>query len=55
MTENEIDLHTLDLLQSQGYEYINGTEIAPDGASAERHQRGISYDLAINPREGEGL
>ena len=28
MTENEIDLYTLDLLQGQGYEYINGTEIA---------------------------
>ena len=36
LTENEIELHALDLLQSQGYEYINGTDIAPDGASAER-------------------
>lgn len=37
MTENEIELLALDLLQGQGYEYINGVDIAPDSASAERH------------------
>lgn len=36
MTENEIELLALDLLQGQGYEYINGTEIAPDSVSPER-------------------
>lgn len=37
MTENEIELLALDLLKGQGYEYINGVDIAPDSASAERH------------------
>ena len=36
MTENEIELLALDLLQSQGYKYVNGVDIAPDSASAER-------------------
>lgn len=36
MTENQIELLALDLLQGQGYEYINGVDIAPDSASAER-------------------
>ncbi len=36
MTEHEIELLALDLLQGQGYEYINGVDIAPDSASAER-------------------
>lgn len=36
MTENEIELLALDLLKGQGYEYINGVDIAPDSASAER-------------------
>lgn len=30
MTENEIELLALDLLKGQGYEYINGVDIAPD-------------------------
>lgn len=29
MTENEIELLALDLLQGQGYEYINGVMILP--------------------------
>ncbi|WP_164121901.1 type I restriction endonuclease subunit R [Sphingobacterium sp. xlx-130] len=37
MTENEIELLALDLLQGQGYEYINGVDIAPDSVSPERH------------------
>ena len=37
MTENEIELLALDLLKGQGYEYINGVDITPDSASAERH------------------
>ena len=37
MTENEIELLALDLLKGQGYQYINGVDIAPDSASAERH------------------
>ena len=36
MTENEIELLALDLLQDQGYEYINGVDIAPESPSAER-------------------
>ncbi|WDF70369.1 type I restriction endonuclease subunit R [Sphingobacterium oryzagri] len=36
MTENEIELLALDLLRDQGYEYINGVDIAPYSASAER-------------------
>lgn len=36
MTENEIELLALNLLKGQGYEYINGVDIAPDGTTAER-------------------
>lgn len=36
MTENQIELLALDLLQDQGYEYINGVDIAPESPSAER-------------------
>lgn len=36
MTENEIELLAIDLLQGQGYEYVNGVDIAPDSGSAER-------------------
>ena len=36
MTENEIELLAIDLLQKQGYEYINGADIAPESVSPER-------------------
>src|SRR5690554_4648853 len=43
MTENEIEQLAIDLLKSQGYEYINGPEIALDGASAER----LSFEKVV--------
>src|SRR5690554_1084285 len=36
MTENEIEQLAIGLLQNQDYQYINGVDIAPDSASAER-------------------
>ncbi|MBN2279619.1 MAG: type I restriction endonuclease subunit R [Candidatus Marinimicrobia bacterium] len=36
ITENEIELMAIDLLESSGYEYINGYDIAPDSATPAR-------------------
>ena len=36
ITENELEEHTLDILQSLGYKKINGYDIAPDGKTPER-------------------
>jgi len=36
ITENELEEHTLDILQNLGYKIINGYDIAPDGKTPER-------------------
>ncbi|NPE30049.1 type I restriction endonuclease subunit R [Methanococcoides sp. SA1] len=36
ITENEIELMAIELLESSGYEYINGYDIAPDSAKPAR-------------------
>lgn len=36
MTENEIEQLAINLIKEQGYTYINGANIAPDGATPER-------------------
>lgn len=36
MTENEIEQLSIDLLKQQGFTYLNGTDIAPEGPAEER-------------------
>ncbi|ALU26595.1 type I restriction endonuclease subunit R [Myroides odoratimimus] len=36
MTENEIEQLAITLLQQQGFEYVNGADIAPDSTNSER-------------------
>lgn len=36
MTENEIEQLSIDLLKQQGFTYLNGTDIAPEGQAEER-------------------
>ena len=36
ITESEIEELALKLLEDQGYQYVSGPEIAPDGKKAER-------------------
>ncbi len=43
ITENIIELSTIEILQSQGWEYVNGKEISPDGLFCERD----SFDQVI--------
>jgi type I restriction enzyme R subunit len=40
ITEDEIELYTIEELESLGYQFLHGPDISPDGGSPERQTYG---------------
>jgi hypothetical protein len=43
ITENDIELYTIEELEKQGFRYVYGPTIAPDGEQPERQQEVLRW------------